>query len=231
MVCAQHLAPTTSRPAGWVAPAPVAPRRLTVVPNRVRFQELDDVALLEHVLSGSDAAWTTFFRRFRGLILSCALKVAARAGAHLGTDDLMDVLGDVSLNMVARDFRRLRLYRTDGGCSVATWIGVIATSTAKDFLRRARRHRMDPTADTELDRLPCPGQGPEDLLDTQQRRAFVDTALAGLSTRDQRFVELYFAEALSPEAIAEEMGVSVATVYSKKAKIKTRLASIAEQRV
>jgi DNA-binding CsgD family transcriptional regulator len=38
---------------------------------------------------------------------------------------------------------------------------------------------------------------------------------------------LYFAEALAPEAVAEEMGISVATVYSKKAKIKARLTSLA----
>mgnify|MGYP002664360506 CR=1 FL=1 len=56
----------------------------------------------------------------------------------------------------------------------------------------------------------------------------VDAALAGLSRRDQRFVELYFAEARSPESIADEMGVSVATVYSKKAKIKMRLAAVAD---
>ncbi len=229
MVCAQALAPTLSRPTPWVTPPP---RRLAVVAPprpRVRFQDLDDVALLEHVVTGHDAAWNTFFRRFRGLILSCALKVAARAGMHLCTDDLMDVLGDVSLNMVARDYRKLRLYRVDGGCSVATWIGVIATSTAKDFLRRARRQRTEPTADTELDQMPCPDRGPEDLLHDQQRRAFVDAALSGLSSRDQRFVELYFAEAKSPEAIADEMGVSVATVYSKKAKIKMRLALVATQ--
>lgn len=229
MVCAQALAPTSSRPAVWVSP-PRRPRLAVVAAPqpRVRFQDLDDAALLERVLTGNEVAWATFFRRFRGLILSCALKVAARAGTHLGTDDLMDVLGDVSLNLVARDYRRLRLYRIDGGCSVATWIGVIATSTAKDFMRRARRHRMEPTAESELDQLPCPGRGPEDLLQDQQRRAFVDAALAGLSRRDQRFVELYFAEARSPESIADEMGVSVATVYSKKAKIKMRLAAVAE---
>lgn len=217
--------PTTSHRAA-LAPPP----RLSLVEPRATladYRAMSDAELLTHVLSGEEAAWSVFFRRFRGLILSCALKVAARHGVRLGSDDLMDVLGDVSLNLVARDYRRLRMYRVDGGSSVATWIGVIATSTAKDFLRRGRRYRHDPTAEAELDRVPCPSIGAEDQLHDRERRAFVDTALSSLSPRDQRFVELYFADAKSPEDIAGELGVSVATVYSKKAKIKTRLSELA----
>lgn len=223
MVCARTQFDDTA----LSPPLPVA-TLVEVQPRPRRMADLNDSELLAEVLCGSEAGWGVFFRRFRGLILSCALKTAARSGVQLGADDLMDVLGDVSLNLVAHDYRRLRLYRPDGGCSVATWIGVIATSTAKDFLRRARRYRLEPTADAELDRVPCPGEGPEQLLADRQRRSFVDEALAQLSKRDQRFVYLYFAEALSPEAIAEQMGVSVATVYSKKAKIKTRLSGMAE---
>lgn len=229
--------PSQGAPSGWSKARPaqtnnvvalkLKPKAPAPSPEK-RFADMDDTELLTHATSGNDQAWNVFFRRFRGLILSCALKTAARAGVHLSADDLMDVLGDVSLNMISHGYRRLRLYRTDGGCSVATWVGVIATSTARDFLRRARRYRLEPTAEAELERFPSPQGGPEDLLADQQRRRFVDRALSELSRRDQRFVELYFAEAMSPEAIADEMGVSVSTVYSKKAKIKTRLVGMAD---
>jgi RNA polymerase sigma-70 factor, ECF subfamily len=219
MVCAriqQDVSLVPARPLIALAPPPKS------------FDEMSDEELLGHATAGDDQAWNVFFRRFRGLILSCALKTAARAGMPLGSDDLMDVLGDVSLNMVAHNFRKLRLYRTDGGCSVATWVGVIATSTARDYLRRVRRHRLEPTAEAELEQMPSPAGGPQELLEDHERRSFVDRALASLSPRDQRFVQLYFAEAKSPEAIADELGVSVSTVYSKKAKIKMRLTGMAE---
>jgi RNA polymerase sigma-70 factor (ECF subfamily) len=221
MVTAVHL--STDNPfAPLFVPKVVPPPKVTKL-GRAAYEAMSDVELLGHVTDGSELAWQTFFRRFRGLIMSCALKAGLHAGLHLGADDLKDVLGDVSLNMVAHGFRRLRLYRLDGGCSVATWIGVIATSTARDYLRRARRHRLEPTADAELDRLASPTVGPEEVLIDRQRRAFVDRAFQQLSTRDQEFVELYFGDAENPEDIAKRMGVSVATVYSKKAKIKTRL--------
>lgn len=229
MVCATQLETLTAEPTKREWKNNVVPLK-PVAKAKVEksFSEMEDAELLQSAVSGSGQAWNVFFKRFRGLILSCALKTAARAGVHLSADDLMDVLGDVSLNMVAHGYRRLRLYRTDGGCSVATWVGVIATSTARDYLRRARRYRLEPTAEAELERYPSPIGGPEDLLSEQQRRRFVDRALGSLSRRDQKFVELYFAEAMTPETIAEQMGVSVSTVYSKKAKIKTRLVGMAD---
>jgi RNA polymerase sigma-70 factor (ECF subfamily) len=205
------------------APAPV----LRITPS---FDQLDDRALLSWVVQGDHAAWRVFHRRFRGLILSCAMKVASKSGARLGSDDLMDVLGEVSLNLVAHDYRRLRMYDDRAGCSVASWVGVIATSTTRDHLRRVRRQRLEPVPDGELERHAEPGMDPERALMESERRAFVERALSDLSSRDREFVELYFAEALSPEEIAERMSVSLSTVYSKKAKIKARLARLAAER-
>ncbi len=220
------------RPVAWDAgrrPVRADAKPADVVPLRKNFAEIEDVELLAYVINGDEAAWTAFFKRFRGLILSCAIKVSARSGYRLAAADLSDVLGDVSLNMVARNYRRLRQYRVGGGCSVASWVGVIATSTTRDYLRRARRHRLEPIADTELDRHACPNGGPEEVLIDREKRQFVDQALAKLSSRDRQFVHLYYAEAKDPETIAHEMGVSLSTVYSKKAKIKTRLAKLAQQ--
>lgn len=207
------------------ARAPADPR------TRAEYAAMADVDLLHHVLARRELAWDVFFKRFRGLILSCAMKIGSRSGVRMTGDDLMDVLGEVALNLVAHDFRKLRLYRTDGGCSVSSWIGVIATTTTRDYLRRARRQRVELSSDEELEHLSCPSLGPEEALIDRERRGFVDKTLAQLSKRDQDFVQLYFAEARSPEAIAEEMGVSLATVYSKKAKIKTRLTSLAKELV
>lgn len=204
-----------------------APRRPSIREARRAMSELGDLALLSKVVAGDDLAFEIFHQRFRGLMVACISRVAVRSGVRLKAEDLNDVLAEVSLNMVAHDYRRLKLYRTDGGCSVSSWIGVIASSTAHDHLRKARRHRLDPMLDAELERVAPSVDGPDaDIMDREQR-SFVDQALSGFSTRDRRFVELYFLDAMAPEAIAVQMGVSVSTVYSKKAKIKTRLQSLA----
>lgn len=190
-------------------------------------QALSDLHLLQRVCTGDHEAFETFYHRFRNLIVACTSRVCHRSGVRLQSDDLADLLSEVTLNMVAKDYRRLRLYRTDGGCSVSSWVGVIASSTAHDFLRRERRRRLEPMADADLERIAPAVDSPDmDLIDREQR-SFVDQALSSFSERDRHFVELYFVDALEPEAIAEKMNVSVSTVYSKKAKIKTRLRALA----
>ena len=215
--------PTGASSARVAAPAAVARPKAA----STSAAGLDDLALLQRVLDKDGKAFETFYHRFRNLIVACVVRVCQRAGVRLQPDDMADLISEVTLNMVAHDYRRLRLYRTDGGCSVSSWVGVIASSTAHDFLRRERRRRVDPMLDTELERITDPVDGPDvELIDRQQRH-FVDQALASFSERDRHFVELYFVSALEPEVIAERMQVSVSTVYSKKAKIKTRLRALA----
>jgi RNA polymerase sigma-70 factor (ECF subfamily) len=199
--------------------------------RRARRAELDrttDLELLDQVCQGDASAWEAFHDRFKNLMVACISRVALRSGVRLQSDDVADVLGDTSMNMVAGDFRRLRLYRVDGGCSVSSWVGVIATSTAHDWLRRERRRRVEAMMPSDLERVAPTVDGPDIALIDRQQRAFVDVALSSLSKRDRRFAELYFGEARAPEDIAKEMGVSISTVYSKKAKLKTRLTSLAQ---
>lgn len=220
----------TGRPTGGSRAKVAAPSVVVAAPPKARpapGAALDDLALLQRVLERDGKAFEQFYNRFRNLIVACVVRVCQRSGVRLQSDDMADLVSEVTLNMVAHDYRRLRLYRIDGGCSVSSWVGVIASSTAHDFLRRERRRRLDPVIDTELERLTEPVEGPDvELIDRQQRH-FVDQALAQFSERDRDFVDLYFVKALEPEVIAERMQVSVSTVYSKKAKIKTRLRALA----
>lgn len=195
-------------------------------PTADHFAEMDDATLLAWVIEGSEPGWAAFYRRFRGLILSCAAKTSAKSGMRLGPEELKDVLGEVAVNLVSHEQRRLRLYRADRGSSVATWIGVIAVSTTRDYLRRARRQHHELVSEQELDLFASGLPGPEDQILDRERRAAAGKLLSQLSDRDRRFVELYFGAAMTPEKIAEVMQISLSTVYSKKAKIKTRLAEL-----
>jgi RNA polymerase sigma-70 factor (ECF subfamily) len=198
-------------------------------PRREDLEGLDDLELLSRVLDGGDSAWTAFVNRYRALIVSCVMKVCRREGLRLTSDELMDVTGDVFLNLVANDCHRLRLYREDGGCSVSSWVGVIATSVARDYMRKVRRRPISLVTEQELDQIVSPTPDSEVLLLDRERREFVGAACAEMSPRDRQFIDLYFVEAMAPEDIAEKMQISVSTVYSKKAKLKARLIKMARR--
>jgi len=44
--------------------------------------------------------------------------------------------------------------------------------------------------------------------------------------KDRKFLELYYSEGLEPGQVAEQLGISVKTVYSKRHKIQGRIESL-----
>ncbi|CAN0546641.1 unnamed protein product, partial [Laminaria digitata] len=65
-----------------------------------------DLQLLKRVCSGDHEAFEAFYNRFRNLIVACTSRVCHRSGVRLQADDLADLLSEVTLNMVANDYRR-----------------------------------------------------------------------------------------------------------------------------
>jgi RNA polymerase sigma-70 factor (ECF subfamily) len=195
-----------------------------------------DAELLASVLGRSQKAWVEFVRRYRGLIYRCIGKVTAKYAALLDREAIEDIFGDVCLNLLRDDMHKLRAYRDDRGSKLGSWIGLIAINTAYDYLRcLARQPRLE-----QID-LACElgggvdlsihTQSPLELLAEQERWERLNRLARRFSSRDRRFLELYYGDGLEPEEIAEEMGISVKTVYSKKNKVLarlTRMASIEE---
>ena len=181
-----------------------------------------DRELLARLLIRSELAWREFHRRYDRLIYKCIHKVTNRFHGVLCQDDLEDIFGQLLLNLTARDMHRLRAFQPELGNKLGTWIGLLATNTAWDHLRRvARRPYMSELS--EADHLESDEESPVEHLARAQRWALVNEALAEFSDKDQTFVQLYYVDGLDAESVAAEMNISVKTVYSKKHKIRSRL--------
>ena len=99
---------------------------------------------------------------------------------------------------------------------------MLATNAAWDHLRTiARQPQTTAPADAELISSPC-ADPYEQLLD-KQRWLQVNETLSSFSDKDRAFVQMYYVDGLSPEEVAEQMNISIKSVYSKKHKIRCRL--------
>ncbi|MCB9628614.1 MAG: sigma-70 family RNA polymerase sigma factor [Sandaracinaceae bacterium] len=181
-----------------------------------------DRELLARLLIRSEVAWREFHRRYDRLIYKCIHKVTNRFHRVLCQDDLDDIFGQFLLNLTARDMRRLRAFQPELGNKLGTWIGLLATNTAWDHLRRvSRRPYMSELS--EADHLESDEESPIEHLARAERWTLVNKALSEFSDKDQTFVQLYYVDGLDAESVAAEMNISVKTVYSKKHKIRSRL--------
>jgi RNA polymerase sigma-70 factor (ECF subfamily) len=139
----------------------------------------------------------------------------------------------VCLNLVKDDYHKLRAFDATRGYKLSSWVGLIATNTAHDALRRREpiHARLDASHDDDdappvqfADEGPLP-------TDTLEKREQWDTLLAAvreLPEGDQEFLALYYDQELEPEEIARRMGISINTVYSRKNKVREKLRRIVE---
>jgi RNA polymerase sigma-70 factor, ECF subfamily len=181
-----------------------------------------DADLLRRVLRNEATAWGELVRRYRSLVYRCITKVTGRYDSVLSSADTDEIYADVMVTLVRDDMRKLRLYDANRGTKLSSWIGMIATNVAYDYLRgTARRPILD-----RIDGMPDIEEEAESPLDgvlSEERRSRLNRMLSGYSDKDRAFVSLYYAQGLDAEEVAEEMQISVKTVYSKKHKLLARL--------
>ena len=184
--------------------------------------QTDETELLQRMLLRDGAAWREFHQRYDRLIYRCIHKVTGRFPGSVGSEDVREIYAMFLLSLNKRKMHKLRSFDPERGNKLSSWVGMLATNCAWDYLRRvARRPPTSPLADAE--QIGCSSSGPYDELLVKERWAVVNAVLETFSTKDREFVRLYFMDGLSADDIAGRMGISVKTVYSKKHKIRCRL--------
>lgn len=200
---------------------------------RNAYDALSDEELLQAVLAREPAAWPTFFAKYERLIMSCVRKVLYRYGAPFNEEDLEDLASGTAYNIVKDDYKKLRSFDATRGYKLSSWVGLIATNTAHDFLRRRAPTEswtavaLDDTAPVKLE---SPDALASETMETNDDLRELHDAIAALSPTERLFVDYYFRQELEPEVIARLMAISVNTVYSRKNKIREKLRSIVADR-
>lgn len=181
-----------------------------------------DETLLEGMLRRDDGSWKEFHRRFDRLVYRCIYRVTSRFAGIVASEDVHEIHAQFLLALTRRDMHKLRAFDEQRGSKLASWIGMLATNAAWDHLRAMTRQPQcidvgehEHAAPTECD--------PYESLLEKERWGQIDQTLCSFSEKDRTFVRLFYMDGLSPEQVAEEMRISVKTVYSKKHKIRGRL--------
>jgi RNA polymerase sigma-70 factor (ECF subfamily) len=204
--------------------------RTNPIIDRPRASE--EVGLLSALLSAEhegarQRTWQEFVRRYERTIVLCVVHVLRRYGATFSRDDLNDLVADVWLMLLRNNMKKLRQYDAGRGLNVASFIRLVATNTTIDYLRARRAHANAIDGATEREALNAEaGESPVDCYDFSQRAELAREALCRLSSDERSFVVEVFQQERSPEDMARTLGVSTNTIYSRKFKIRAKLARI-----
>jgi RNA polymerase sigma-70 factor (ECF subfamily) len=185
----------------------------------------EELVLLRGLLAGDEAAWRRFHNQYDRLIYRCIRKVTHGFSAVIRNEDEREIYSNLVVQLLSNDKRKLRSFDPDRGSRLGTWLGLLATHAAYDYLRSIRRE-VPRVPLAEADSACFEGASPLEQVERKQRSGMVKKLMNRLSAKDQQFVALYFSRGMSPEAVASAMRISVKTVYSKKHKIQSRLETI-----
>lgn len=192
-------------------------------------EALSETDLLGRMFARDGAAWREFHRRYDRLIWCCIGKVTNRFTHVLSPQDVQEVYANLFVGLMANDMHKLRSFNPERGNKLGTWVGMLAVHVAWDYLRALTRQPVgDPLSVVED--APAIEESPFDRVAQREDCDRVARMVSGLSRRDRTFVRLYFVDGCTPEEVAEAMGISVKTVYTKKHKIRTRLERLLEER-
>lgn len=195
---------------------------VSVPGSEVLAADWSDEVLLAQMLERAPDAWREFHRRFDRLVYRCIHKVTSRFPNSVGAEDVREIYAQFLFGLTHREMHKLRTFDRERGNKLSSWVGLLATNAAWDYLRSVARQPQT----TELAAAENVGQvdaDPYEHLLEKERWGCVNDTLRTFSAKDQTFVRLYYMDGLTPEEVAEEMRISVKTVYSKKHKIRCRL--------
>ena len=185
----------------------------------------NDATLVRALIADDPHAWREFNTRFSRLVLSTIGRVTARFSGVVSQDDMREIYATFCVQLLANDKLKLRSFDPQRGNKLSTWLGLLASHTAYDFLRSARREPRR-AALNEAEDLCSSLPDPCESALMRERAKLVSNLLESFTDKDRAFIQLYFGEGLAPELVAERLKISVKTVYSKRHKIQARLQSL-----
>jgi RNA polymerase sigma factor (sigma-70 family) len=193
------------------------------------MDQLTDHRILQGCIAGDIKAQDAFVRRFSNLIYQTVQGTLRARNLPLHKPDLEDLHNTVFVRLFEKGCRKLRQYKGKNGCSVSSWIRLIAVRTVLDSLRKARtdlltRREKIVALDAALNMEGEP-PGQWAFMENAERSGLLQKALQALPHRDRLLPKLHCEQGLSLREVAGILKISEGNAYSVKHRAIKRLSA------
>jgi RNA polymerase sigma-70 factor (ECF subfamily) len=184
--------------------------------------------LIAACCQGDSDAWDQLFAAYYPL----AGKFVFQLSPHLSTEDVEEICQDVFLAVI----RNIQSFH--GKSAFQTWLYRIAANKTRDFIEKQRAAKRgggaqpfsldaeNPETGLKID-PPSSAPGPDGILISAERMAFIHAALERLGDPCREVIELRYFGDLSYEEISQELELNPKTVSSRLSKCLDKLEEIA----
>jgi len=193
------------------------------------FSFKKDQRLLSSCLSGDRKASETFVRRFSGLVYKSIQYTLMAKDISFNKYDLEDLHNTIFLQLFKQRCKKIRQYQGRNGCSLASWIRMIAVRTVLDHLRKKGVDTMvwekKRITLEEIPELKANGVEIDVQIEKAEQRQLLQEGMQRLPPRDRLFMKLHFEQGLAMVEVAKIMRLSIDNTYTVKHRVIQKLKS------
>lgn len=180
----------------------------------------EDRRLLSKCLQGDRKASEILVRQFSGLVYKSIQYTLMARHVSFNRYDLEDLHNTVFLKLFDQNCKKLRQFRGDNGCSLASWIRMISVRSVIDQLRKKSVDTMGGKKKcTPLEDLPeliAEGEAPDGHIEETEQARILQEGIQRLSPRHRLFVKLHFEQGMALAEVAETMKLTIGNAYTLK---------------
>jgi RNA polymerase sigma factor (sigma-70 family) len=195
----------------------------------------EDRRLLSRCFSGDRKAAEILVRRFSGLVYRSVQTTLLSGNVSLDQPMLEDFHNTVFLQLFENSCKKLRQYQGKNGCSLATWIRLVAVRIVLNHLRKKgfdavyrQKHRRS------LDDLPelrSAEMGAAAAVEKAEQVRLLQTGLQNLPPQGRLFMKLHLDQGLPVNEVAAAMQISVQNAYTIKHRAIQKLKAYIDRRI
>ncbi len=195
----------------------------------------EDRNLILQCIAGDQQASEVFVKAHSNLVYHSIQYTLLSRNVGFNPQDLEDLHNTVFLKLFEKKCHKLRQFKGKNGCSISTWVRLIAVRTVLNFLRQkgvdsisGQRWRVSIEEIVELkDKNPATWT----MMEKKEQIRLLSKGLNHLAPRDRLFMKLYIDSGYSIKEIAETMKVSVDNVYTIKHRAIKKLKTYLQERI
>ena len=193
---------------------------------------MNEQQLIQGCINQDKKSWDHFVERYNKLIYSTLHGIFREKAIAPGQDVVEELFNETFVVLLKDDAKKLRQFQ--GKCSFASWIRLITTNVAIDYLRK-----LKPTV--SLDEKPDDGPSLIELLTVddnikanlsqEDEKEIFARILGKLDSKDQLLLRLLFIDEISPEEAGRIMGFTKDAIYMRKSRLVNQLKQLISEEI
>ncbi|MBM3250353.1 MAG: sigma-70 family RNA polymerase sigma factor [Candidatus Omnitrophica bacterium] len=188
---------------------------------------MGDLEFVQKCSSGDSSSWNEFLDRYSRLIYNYIYNVLIAKNCPDVKTHAQDVFQEIIHSLIRDDYTKLKSYKARNGCSLASWLRVV---TVNFTLRYVERLKPAVSLEEEIgeglslkDALAADLDPARETLSDREKAGHLQDCIAGLSTEDKYFLELYLNQGLSLTDLMKAFRIARAAVDMRKSRLIKRL--------